>query len=43
MLMALGPWEGRIITFVTSQRLELLDLSVFGYLAFKDSLPSGVS
>jgi hypothetical protein len=28
---------------VTSQRLVLLDLSVFGYLAFKDSLPSSTS
>jgi hypothetical protein len=29
--------------YVTSQRLVLLDLSVFGYLAFKDSFPSGAS
>jgi hypothetical protein len=28
---------------VTSQRLILLDLSVFGYLAFEDSFPSGAS
>jgi hypothetical protein len=28
---------------VTSQQLVLLDLSVFGYLAFKDSFPSGAS
>jgi hypothetical protein len=28
---------------VTSQRLVLLDLSVFGYLAFKDLLPSSTS
>jgi hypothetical protein len=28
---------------VTSQRLILLDLSVFGYLVFNDSFPSGAS
>jgi hypothetical protein len=28
---------------VTSQRLVLLDLSVFSYLAFDDSLPSSAS
>jgi hypothetical protein len=34
---------GSRIAAVTSQRLILLDLSVFGYLAFNDSLPSCVS
>jgi hypothetical protein len=32
-----------IIVDVTSQRLDLLDLSIFGYLAFEDLLSSCAS